>query len=102
MATTWPQYVFGVDGDEPLERRTVQHSVEMTLGHLRVLDTPPAPDHEIFGRTTHQIPDEPPRETPLTLEDLYRQHRMRLVGLAAPLAHGGRTPRGGVQGGLPG
>jgi RNA polymerase sigma-70 factor (sigma-E family) len=97
MGTTWPQYVFGVDGDEPLERRTVQHSVEMTLGHLRVLDTPPAPDHEIFGKTTHQIPDEPPREAPLTLEDLYRQHRMRLVRLAVLLVDEASTAEDVVQ-----
>jgi RNA polymerase sigma-70 factor (sigma-E family) len=43
--------------DEPLDRVTVQHSVEMTLGHLRVLDAGP------------DIPPAPAVEAPLTLED---------------------------------
>ena len=77
----WPQYVSGVAPDEPLERKTVQQSVEMTLGHLRVLDAPPAPD-----------PD-----SPLTLEDLYRQHRMRLVRLAVLLVDETSTAEDVVQ-----
>ena len=65
-----PQYVSAVAPDEPMHRLTVQQSVEMTLGHLRVLDAPPEP------------PSGDPVDAPLTLEDLYRQHRMRLVRLA--------------------
>jgi DNA-directed RNA polymerase specialized sigma24 family protein len=67
--------------DEPLEHTSVQHSVEMTLGHLRVLDAPPVPD----------------TETPLTLEDLYRQHRMRLVRLAILLVDEATTAEDVVQ-----
>lgn len=59
----------------------MQHSVEMTLGHLRVLDAPPAPAIE----------------APLTLEDLYRQHRMRLVRLAILLVDEPATAEDVVQ-----
>lgn len=54
------------------ERDTVEHTVQLTLGHLRRLDAQPreAPADEA---------------APLTLEDLYRQHRMRLVRLAVLL-----------------
>jgi RNA polymerase sigma-70 factor (sigma-E family) len=82
---TWPQYVFGVAADEPLDRVTVQHSVEMTLGHLRVLDAPP------------DIPSDHAVETPLTLEDLYRQHRIRLVRLAILLVDETATAEDVVQ-----
>jgi RNA polymerase sigma-70 factor (sigma-E family) len=85
MGARGPQYVSDVDGDQPLERMTVQHSVEMTLGHLQVLDTPPAPD-----------PDTP-HDRPLTLEDLYRQHRMRLVRLAVLLVDEASTAEDVVQ-----
>src|SRR3954469_22630205 len=85
MGARGPQYVSDVDGDQPLERMTVQHSVEMTLGHLQVLDTPPAPD-----------PDTP-HDRPLTLEDLYRQHRMRLVRLAMLLVDEASTAEDVVQ-----
>jgi RNA polymerase sigma-70 factor (sigma-E family) len=78
----WPQYVSDVAPDEPLERKPVQQSVEMTLGHLRVLDAPPpAPD----------------LDSPLTLEDLYRQHRMRLVRLAVLLVDETSTAEDVVQ-----
>lgn len=74
-----------MDGDDPLKPRGVQHSIEMTLTHLRVLDAPPAYDHE----TGH--------EGPLTLEDLYRQHRMRLVRLAILLVDEASTAEDVVQ-----
>lgn len=48
-------------------RAQVEGAIETTLGHLRVLDT--------------RAPASAP-QTPLTLEDLYRHHRMRLVRLA--------------------
>ncbi len=67
--------------DEPLDRATVQQSVEMTLGHLRVLDA--EPDAAV--------------EAPLTLEDLYRQHRMRLVRLAILLVDEPATAEDVVQ-----
>jgi RNA polymerase sigma-70 factor (sigma-E family) len=71
--------------DEPLDRVTVQHSVEMTLGHLRVLDGGP------------DAPPAPAVEAPLTLEDLYRQHRMRLVRLAILLVDEPATAEDVVQ-----
>ena len=79
--------------DEPLDRATVQHSVEMTLGHLRVLDAlPDAPAG---------VPADTPAggtvEAPLTLEDLYRQHRMRLVRLAILLVDEPATAEDVVQ-----
>lgn len=52
----------------PEDERSVERSVEDTLGHLRAIDSGP-----------QQAAAQP---TPLTLEDLYRQHRMRLVRLA--------------------
>jgi RNA polymerase sigma-70 factor (sigma-E family) len=69
--------------DEPLDRVTVQHSIEMTLGHLRVLDTKPDAAPAI--------------EAPLTLEDLYRQHRMQLVRLAILLVDEPATAEDVVQ-----
>jgi len=68
-----------------MHRLTVQQSVEMTLGHLRVLDAPPEP---LSGD---------PVEAPLTLEDLYRQHRMRLVRLAILLVDEAPTAEDVVQ-----
>ncbi|MGH3980021.1 MAG: RNA polymerase sigma factor [Pseudonocardiaceae bacterium] len=56
----------------------------MTLGHLRVLDA--ATDST-----------DPPADTPLTLEDLYRQHRMRLVRLAILLVDESATAEDVVQ-----
>lgn len=65
------QYRPGVPSNDPLDRATVQETVETTLGHLRVLDIKAA------AATSAPAP-----QAPLTLEDLYRQHRMRLVRLA--------------------
>jgi RNA polymerase sigma-70 factor (sigma-E family) len=59
----------------------VQQAVETTLGHLRVLDTGPAA----------------PAATPLTLEDLYRQHRLGLVRLAILLVDEPATAEDVVQ-----
>jgi RNA polymerase sigma-70 factor (sigma-E family) len=64
---TGSQYLPEVPSDEPRDRSTVQETVEMTFSHLRVLDARPVVTAPA---------------TPLTLEDLYRQHRMRLVRLA--------------------
>jgi RNA polymerase sigma-70 factor (sigma-E family) len=89
MGATWPQYVSDVAPDEPLDCVTVQHSVEMTLGHLRVLDA--APD------APAETPSETTAENPLTLEDLYRQHRMRLVRLAILLVDEVATAEDVVQ-----
>ena len=58
-----------------------ERSVEATLGHLRVLDGP-APSAAA---------------APLTLEDLYRQHRMRLVRLAILLVDEPATAEDVVQ-----
>ncbi|MGH3793636.1 MAG: SigE family RNA polymerase sigma factor [Pseudonocardiaceae bacterium] len=58
----------------------------MTLGHLRVLDARPV------VTTTPAVP-----ATPLTLEDLYRQHRMRLVRLAILLVDEPGTAEDVVQ-----
>lgn len=58
----------------------VSNSVERTLGHLRVMDT-----------AGQQL------ETPLTLEDLYRTHRMRLVRLAVLLVDEPATAEDVVQ-----
>jgi RNA polymerase sigma-70 factor (sigma-E family) len=89
MGVTWPQYVSDVAPDEPLDRVTVQHSVEMTLGHLQVLDAPPD--------TPSDTPSDHTAEGPLTLEDLYRQHRMRLVRLAILLVDEAATAEDVVQ-----
>ncbi|MGH3753745.1 MAG: RNA polymerase sigma factor [Pseudonocardiaceae bacterium] len=72
----------GVAPYEPLDRATVQHSVETTLGHLRVLDAEPV---------------DAAADAPLTLEDLYRQHRMRLVRLAILLVDEPATAEDVVQ-----
>ena len=70
--------------DEPLDRAAVQHSVESTLGHLRVLDA----GSDVAPAVV---------EAPLTLEDLYRQHRMRLVRLAILLVDETATAEDVVQ-----
>ena len=75
--------------DEPLDRATLQHSVEMTLGHLRVLDA--LPD------VAAAAPSDGTVEGPLTLEDLYRQHRLRLVRLAILLVDEPATAEDVVQ-----
>jgi RNA polymerase sigma-70 factor (sigma-E family) len=97
MGGMWPQYVSGVAPDEPRDRVTVQHSIEMTLRHLRVLDAP----IDTPANTPIEAPGEPsvdtPTDTPLTLEDLYRQHRTRLVRLAILLVDEAPTAEDVVQ-----
>ncbi len=63
---------------EPIER-----AVERTLGQLRALDG------------THR--PEPARAAPRTLEDLYREHRMRFVRLAILLVDEPATAEDVVQ-----
>ena len=58
----------------------VERSVEQTLGHLRAIDT-------ASGAT----------DQPLTLEDLYRQQRMRMVRLAILLVDEPATAEDVVQ-----
>jgi RNA polymerase sigma-70 factor (sigma-E family) len=79
--------------DESLDRATVQHSVEMTLGHLRVLDALP----DAATGAAADTPADGTVEAPLTLEDLYRQHRMRLVRLAILLVDEPATAEDVVQ-----
>ena len=59
----------------------VERSVERTLGHLRAIDTSAAAAVE----------------QPLTLEDLYRQQRMRMVRLAILLVDEPATAEDVVQ-----
>ncbi|MDQ4093507.1 MAG: SigE family RNA polymerase sigma factor [Actinomycetota bacterium] len=61
----------------------------MTLGHLRVLDALP--------ETSADVRADGAVEAPLTLEDLYRQHRMRLVRLAILLVDEPATAEDVVQ-----
>lgn len=61
---------------------SAERTVEQTLGHLRTIDAP-APVAESAG--------------PVTLEDLYRQHRMRLVRLAILLVDEPSTAEDVVQ-----
>ncbi|WP_019856252.1 SigE family RNA polymerase sigma factor [Actinopolyspora mortivallis] len=63
----------------------VERSVERTLGHLRTLDAAGQPEEE-------QVPN-----APLTLEDLYRQQRMRMVRLAILLVDDPATAEDVVQ-----
>ncbi|EHR63829.1 RNA polymerase sigma factor [Saccharomonospora cyanea] len=62
--------------------RSVERNVEQTLSHLRTLDAP-----------VQRVQ----RPGPLTLEDLYRQHRMRLVRLAILLVDEPATAEDVVQ-----
>lgn len=64
------------------DTRRVESSVEQTLGHLRTLDAPVSSTG---------------KPGPLTLEDLYRQHRMRLVRLAILLVDEPGTAEDVVQ-----
>ena len=73
------------EGAGPAEH-DVEHTVEQTLGHLRAIDT---------AVDTGQQPAVPP--APLTLEDLYRQHRMRFVRLAILLVDDPATAEDVVQ-----
>lgn len=61
---------------------SVEHTVQHTLGRLRAIDT------------GSQAAVEP---APLTLEDLYRQHRMRFVRLAILLVDDAATAEDVVQ-----
>jgi RNA polymerase sigma-70 factor (sigma-E family) len=61
---------------------SAENSVEQTLGHLRTMDAP--------------VPPVRPA-APLTLEDLYRTHRMRLVRLAILLVDEPATAEDVVQ-----
>ncbi|MGH3907007.1 MAG: SigE family RNA polymerase sigma factor [Pseudonocardiaceae bacterium] len=63
----------------------------MTLGHLRVLDT------GVAAATPTPPASHPTRPAPLTLEDLYRQHRMRMVRLAILLVDEPGTAEDVVQ-----
>jgi RNA polymerase sigma-70 factor (sigma-E family) len=83
--------------DEPLDRATVQHSIEMTLGHLRVLDALPDAATGASADAPANTPADGTVEAPLTLEDLYRQHRMRLVRLAILLVDEPATAEDVVQ-----
>ena len=62
--------------------RNVEQTIEQTLGQLRVIDT---------GQQAAAPP------APLTLEDLYRQHRMRFVRLAILLVDDPATAEDVVQ-----
>lgn len=70
-----------MQGSASEERNNTESSVERTLGHLRSLDEPASQ----------------PTEAPLTLEDLYRGHRMRLVRLAILLVDEQSTAEDVVQ-----
>ena len=68
------------EGSHGNEADGVGRSVEQTLGHLRALDTASAES-----------------EQPLSLEDLYRQQRMRMVRLAILLVDSPATAEDVVQ-----
>jgi RNA polymerase sigma-70 factor (sigma-E family) len=73
------------DGRPPASgEATAERSVEQTLTRLRAIDTP-------VGSA------QPAQEAPLTLEDLYRTHRMRLVRLALLLVDEPATAEDVVQ-----
>jgi RNA polymerase sigma-70 factor (sigma-E family) len=63
---------------------SVERAVEQTLGHLRAIDS------------AELVPSAAPT-APLTLEDLYRQHRMRFVRLAILLVDDVATAEDVVQ-----
>lgn len=66
-----------------MAERDAERTVERTLGHLREIDAVP------------EIPAAP--DKPLTLADLYEQHRMRLVRLAVLLVDEPATAEDVVQ-----
>lgn len=68
---------------EHMSEANAERSVEQTLSHLRTIDAP------------RQAPAPP--TAPLTLEDLYRTHRMRLVRLAILLVDEPATAEDVVQ-----
>lgn len=67
-----------------MEEERAENAVDRTLGRLRAIDSRPAPDGT--GPQPSPFPAEPvpdgPGERPLTLADLYRDHRLRLMRLA--------------------
>jgi RNA polymerase sigma-70 factor (sigma-E family) len=63
---------------------SVERAVEQTLGHLRAIDSA-------------EFAPSPAPSAPLTLEDLYRQHRMRFVRLAILLVDDPATAEDVVQ-----
>lgn len=65
-----------------MPERSVERSVEQTLGKLRAIDAPAVPVDNA---------------APLTLEDLYREQRMRLVRLAILLVDEPATAEDVVQ-----
>lgn len=65
-----------------MPERDAERTVERTLGHLRQIDA---------------VPDAQPEGAPLTLADLYRVHRMRLVRLAVLLVDEPATAEDVVQ-----
>jgi RNA polymerase sigma-70 factor (sigma-E family) len=71
-------------GDVDPQQNPGQVNVEQTLGHLRAIDTGASPQ-----------PEQP--SAPLSLEDLYRTHRMRLVRLALLLVDEVATAEDVVQ-----
>ncbi|MBB3049851.1 RNA polymerase sigma-70 factor (sigma-E family) [Prauserella isguenensis] len=75
----------GVPGGGAPRDGGATNAVEQTLRHLRTLDAPV------------EEADDAPSQGPLTLEDLYLQHRMRLVRLAILLVDEPATAEDVVQ-----
>lgn len=69
-----------------MPERETERTVERTLGHLRQIDA-----------VADGQPEGQPEEQPLTLADLYRVHRMRLVRLAVLLVDEPATAEDVVQ-----
>jgi RNA polymerase sigma-70 factor (sigma-E family) len=70
----------------------IEQTIEQTLGQLRAIDEQAAP-----MPAPMPAQPQPPAVTPLTLEDLYRQHRMRFVRLAILLVDDPATAEDVVQ-----
>jgi len=86
--SAFPGNVIAVAGDAwRYKDQNAERAVERTLGHLRTLDTAAAGTAASTATPTR----------PLTLEDLYRQHRMRLVRLAVLLVDDPATAEDVVQ-----
>lgn len=73
----------------PVEEERAENAVDRTLGRLRAIDSRPAPEDtgpRPSPFPTEAVPDGPapdgPDGPPLTLADLYRDHRLRLMRLA--------------------
>ncbi|MCP2253441.1 RNA polymerase sigma-70 factor, sigma-E family [Prauserella aidingensis] len=75
----------GVSGGGVSRDGGATNAVEQTLRHLRTLDAPVAETEDTSS------------QGPLTLEDLYKQHRMRLVRLAILLVDEPATAEDVVQ-----